>query len=53
MRMDDMIAGIESQKIGALGLDVIEEEEGIYHRDLRSDILKQTGIWHISASSRM
>lgn len=39
MCMDDVIAGIETQKIGALGLDVIEDEEGIYHQDLRSDIL--------------
>lgn len=47
MRMDDVIAGIESQKIGALGLDVIEEEEGIYHRDLRSDILSNRNMAYI------
>lgn len=47
MCMDDVIAGIESQKIGALGLDVIEEEEGIYHRDLRSDILSNRNMAYI------
>ena len=39
MRVDDIIEGIETRKIGALGLDVIEHEEGIYHMDRRSDIL--------------
>lgn len=39
MDIEDVIEGIETQKIGALGLDVIENEEGIYHRDRRSDIL--------------
>lgn len=34
------IAGIESQKIGALGLDVLEGEGGIYFQDHRCDILK-------------
>ena len=29
MRVDDIIEGIETRKIGALGLDVIEHEEGI------------------------
>lgn len=31
--------GIESEKIGALGLDVFENEQGIYHADRRLDIL--------------
>lgn len=39
MDIEDMIKGIETQKIGALGLDVIENEEGIYHKDRRSDII--------------
>lgn len=37
--LEALIDGIESRKIGAVGLDVVEEEEGIYHRDLRSDII--------------
>lgn len=39
MDIEDIIEGIETQKIGALGLDVIENEEGIYHQDRRTDIL--------------
>ena len=37
--MGAMIRGIESGKIGALGLDVVEGEEGITHVDHRVDIL--------------
>lgn len=37
--VDAMIAGIESGKIGALGLDVVEGEEGITHVDHRIDII--------------
>ena len=40
MDMTDMIRGVEEEKIGGLGLDVFEKEEGIYHRDRRSDIIK-------------
>lgn len=40
MNVEDIVAGIENQKIGALGLDVFENEEGIYHCDRRTDILK-------------
>ena len=47
---DDVIAGIESKKIGALGLDVIEDEEGIYHQDLRSDILINANMAYIRNS---
>lgn len=36
---DALIAGIESGKIGALGLDVVEDERGITHVDHRVDIL--------------
>lgn len=39
MDVEDIIEGIETQKIGALGLDVIENEEGIYHEDRRTDII--------------
>lgn len=39
MDIDALIYGIESQKIGALALDVIEGENGIYHQDKRSDII--------------
>lgn len=36
---DALIEGIESEKIGALGLDVVEGEEGITHVDHRIDII--------------
>lgn len=37
--LDAVIEGIESCKIGALGLDVVEGEEGITHMDHRVDII--------------
>ncbi len=47
MDIEAMIEGIETEKIGALGLDVIENEEGIYHRDRRSDILTNRQMAYI------
>lgn len=42
--IDALVEGIESEKIGALGLDTVEGEEGIIHEDHRIDILKtETG----------
>lgn len=37
---DDLIDAIESGKISAAGLDVIEDEAGIFHHDHRLNILK-------------
>ena len=37
--VEALIKGIESGKIGALGLDVVEFEEGITHVDHRTDII--------------
>jgi D-lactate dehydrogenase len=39
MKIEDLIEGIENQKIGALGLDCLEYEEGIVHQDLKIDII--------------
>lgn len=39
--------GIENQKIGALGLDVIEKEEGIYHADRKTDIIKNRDMVYL------
>lgn len=47
MRVDDIIEGIETRKIGTLGLDVIEHEEGIYHMDRRSDILANRNMAYL------
>ena len=42
-----LIAGIESEHIGALGLDCIEYEEDIVHRDLRTDILSNRDMAYL------
>ncbi|MBE5961399.1 MAG: lactate dehydrogenase [Lachnospiraceae bacterium] len=47
MELSTLIKGIETKKIGALGLDVIEYEEGLYHRDLRSDIISNRDIAYL------
>ncbi len=39
MNIADIIEAIESERIGALALDVFENEEGIYHFDRRTDII--------------
>lgn len=40
MNIPDITNGIETEKIGALALDVFENEEGIYHVDRRMEIIK-------------
>lgn len=40
MNIQDMIQGIESQKIGALAMDVFENDMSIYHKNHTMDILK-------------
>lgn len=47
MDIEAMTEGIESQKIGALGLDVFENEEGIYHADRKTDILKNRDMVYL------
>ncbi len=42
-----LIAGIESGKIGALGLDVVEGEEGISHIDHRTNILSNNQMAYL------
>lgn len=42
-----MIEALEDGKIGALGLDVIEQEEGVYHRDRRTDIIKNRNMAYV------
>lgn len=42
-----LIWGIESGKIGALGLDVVEGEAGIVHGDHRIDIIAQKDIFYL------
>lgn len=45
--LEDLINAIESKKVGAVGLDVVEHEEGIYHRDLRSDIIRNRDMAYL------
>lgn len=47
MSIEALIEGIENKKIGALGMDVIEEEEEIYHQDLRTDILSNRNMAYV------
>lgn len=47
MDIDALIKGIESRKISALALDVIEGEDGIYHEDKRSDIISNQKIAYL------
>lgn len=42
-----LIAGIESEKIGALGLDTIEDEEEIVHRNLKTAIFADRDIAYL------
>ncbi|WP_297100103.1 D-isomer specific 2-hydroxyacid dehydrogenase family protein [uncultured Draconibacterium sp.] len=47
MDFEDIIEGIENHKIGALGLDVFENEHGIYHHDRRNDIISNKDMAYI------
>ena len=40
-----LIEGIESGKVGAAGLDVIEDEFGLYYNDLKSEILNKRDLY--------
>ena len=45
--IDALVDGIESLKIGALGMDTIEGEEGIIHLDHRTDILANRNMFYL------
>jgi len=47
MNIPDLIDAIEHEKIGALALDVFENEAGIYHFDRRTDIIKNREMAYI------
>lgn len=47
MDVHALIKGIEQEKIGALGLDTVEEEEGIVHRDLKTAIFANRDIAYL------
>ena len=45
--IEALIEGIESEKIGALGMDTAEGEEGIIHADHRVDILPNRNWFYL------
>lgn len=47
MNNETLIRGIENGKIGGLALDVLENEEGIYHHDKKSSILKNRDMAYL------
>lgn len=44
---DSLVEGIESEKIGALGMDCTEGEEDFVHADHRTDILKNRNWFYL------
>ncbi len=47
MDTEALIAGIEGQKIGGLGLDCFEHEEGIYHLNRRDEIISNRSMAYL------
>lgn len=47
MDVDALIEGIENEKIGRLGMDVFDAEEGIYHENLRDSIIKNRSMAYL------
>ena len=47
MDVDALIEGIESEKIGALAMDVFPEEDGIYHVSRTHDILANRNMAYL------
>ena len=47
MNINDITKGIEDEQIGALALDVFENENGIYHHDRKTDIIKNKDMAYL------
>lgn len=47
MDIQALTEGIEQEKIGALGLDTVEDEEGIVHRNRKTDIFSDREIAYL------
>ena len=47
MNIPDLINGIESEKIGALALDVFDKEEAIYHHNRSTDIIQNRDMAYL------
>ena len=52
MNIADITTGIEDEQIGALALDVFENENGIYHHDRKTDIIKNKDTSYRRCSKR-
>jgi D-lactate dehydrogenase len=53
MDINALVDGIESTKIGALGMDTLEGEEGIIHADRRSDIIANRNWFYLHQFSNV
>ncbi len=47
MDTEALIRGVEKEKIGGLGLDCFEYEEGIYHQNRRDDIIRNRSMAYL------
>jgi len=47
MDIEAITEGIETEKIGSLAMDVFEHEQGIYHADRKTDILKNKDMVYL------
>ncbi len=47
MDIEAVTEGIENEKIGSLAMDVFEHEQGIYHADRKTDILKNKDMVYL------
>lgn len=49
MDTDSVISGLNSGKIGAAGLDVVEDESSLFYYDRREDILQNKNLYLLSS----
>ena len=47
MDIEAVTHAIENEEIGGVALDVFEKEDGIYHHDCRTDILKNRAMAYL------
>lgn len=45
--IDALVDGVESEKIGAIGMDTVKGEEGIVHEDIRTDIISNRNWFYL------
>jgi len=45
--LEALVEGIESMKLGALGIDTVEGEQGIIHADRRTDIISHRNLFYL------